>query len=53
MELVLKLNVDEVNALLSILSQMPNQSGTYPLLLKIKEQGEAQIPKPEPSADAA
>lgn len=57
MELVLKLNVNEVNALLSILGQMPNQSGTYPLLLKIKEQGEAQIPKPEPepepSADAA
>lgn len=53
MEIQLKLTVDEVNAILAILGQMQNQSGTFPLLLKIKEQGEAQIPKPEPSAEAA
>ncbi|MDI9407650.1 MAG: hypothetical protein QM523_00215 [Candidatus Pacebacteria bacterium] len=53
MEIVLKLNVSEVNALLSVLSQLPNQSGTYPLLVKIKEQGEAQIPKVEPIEETA
>lgn len=53
MELSLKLSVDEVNALLSILGQLPNQSGTYPLLVKIKEQGEAQIPKVEPIEETA
>jgi hypothetical protein len=53
MEIQLKLTVDEVNAILAILGQMQNQSGTFPLLLKIKEQGEAQVPKSEPSAEAA
>ena len=47
MEIVIKLSVDEVNALLSILGQLPNQSGTFPLLVKIKQQGEEQLPKPE------
>jgi len=47
MEITLKLAVEEVNAMLAILGQMQNSSGTYPLLLKIKEQGEAQLPKPE------
>lgn len=53
MEIELKLTVNEVNAILSILGQLQNQSGTYPLLLKIKEQGEAQIPKVEPVQETA
>jgi hypothetical protein len=53
MEIQLKLTIDEVNAILAILGQMQNQSGTFPLLLKIKEQGEAQVPKAEVSAEAA
>lgn len=53
MEINLKLTVDEVNAILSILGAMQNQSGTFPLLLKIKEQGEAQVPKAEAPAEAA
>ncbi len=52
MEINLKLSVEEVNALLSVLGQLPNQSGTFPLLLKIKQQGEAQIPKAEPAEEA-
>jgi hypothetical protein len=41
--IVLQLSVDEVNALLSVLGQLPNQSGTFPLLAKIKQQGDAQL----------
>lgn len=47
MEIVIKLTVDEVNAVLSILGQLPNQSGTFPLLAKIKAQGDAQLPAVE------
>jgi hypothetical protein len=52
MEIVIKLSVDEVNAILTMLGQLPNQSGTFPLLLKIKQQGEAQIPKAEEPVNA-
>ena len=52
MEITIKLTVAEVNAILGILGQMQNSSGTYPLLLKIKEQGEGQLPKPEQEAAA-
>ena len=47
MEIEIKLTVEEVNAILSVLGQLPNSSGTFPLLLKIKQQGELQIPQPE------
>jgi hypothetical protein len=47
MEIEIKLTVEEVNAILSVLGQLPNSSGTFPLLLKIKQQGEAQVPQPE------
>lgn len=47
MEIVIKLTVDEVNAILSVLGQLPNQSGTFPLLAKIKAQGDAQLPRQE------
>lgn len=43
----LNLTIEEVNAILTVLGQIPTNSGVYPLLMKIKEQGEAQVP-PEP-----
>lgn len=46
MEILLKLSVDEVNSLLTLLGQMQNSSGTYPLLIKIREQGLEQVKKP-------
>lgn len=49
-EITLKLTVDEINAILALLGQMQNSSGTYPLLTKIKQQGDAQLPKPEAAA---
>jgi hypothetical protein len=43
----LELSVEEVNAILSVLGQLPTSSGAWPLLLKVKEQAEAQVPKEE------
>jgi len=47
MNLSLSLNVEEVNAVLHTLGQMPTSSGVFPLLLKIKQQAEAQLPPAE------
>ncbi len=38
----LKLTVEEVNAILGVLGDLPTKSGAWPLLLKIKGQAEAQ-----------
>ena len=43
----LELSVEEVNAILQVLGQLPTSSGAWPLLLKVKEQAEAQVQKPE------
>lgn len=43
MEILLKLTVEEVNSILNVLGQMQNSSNTYPLLIKIREQGIEQI----------
>jgi hypothetical protein len=44
--LTLTLTVEEVNAILQALGQLPSSSGVYPLLVKIKEQGEEQVKPP-------
>jgi len=41
----LTLTVDEINGVLQTLGQLPTSSGAWPLLMKIKEQAEAQLPK--------
>jgi hypothetical protein len=43
----LDLSIEEVNAILQVLGQLPTSSGAWPLVMKIKEQAEAQVPKPE------
>ena len=43
----LELSVEEVNAILQVLGQLPTSSGAWPLLVKLKEQAEAQVQKPE------
>jgi len=48
MELKLTLSVEEVNAILGTLGQLPTSSGAWPLVVKIKEQAEAQLPKDQP-----
>ena len=39
----LELTVEEVNAILQTLGQLPTASGAWPLVVKIKEQAEAQV----------
>lgn len=43
----LELTVEEVNAILQVLGQLPTSSGAWPLVVKIKEQAEPQVPQPE------
>lgn len=47
MNIELNLTVEEVNAILSTLGNLPTSSGAWPLVMKIKEQAEAQMPAPE------
>ena len=41
----LELDVNEINFVLQTLGQLPSSSGVWPLIVKIKEQAEAQLPK--------
>ena len=54
MNIELKLTIEETNYVIGVLGELPSKSGAWPLILKIKEQGEKQIPKPEaPAADTS
>ena len=37
--------VNEINFILQTLGELPSKSGVWPLIVKIKEQADAQIPK--------
>jgi hypothetical protein len=39
----LELDVNEINFVLQALGNLPSSSGVWPLLIKIKEQAEAQV----------
>jgi hypothetical protein len=41
----LELDVNEINFVLQTLGNIPSSSGVWPLIVKIKEQAEAQVPK--------
>jgi hypothetical protein len=41
----LELETNEVQYILNVLGEIPAKSGVWPLLVKIKEQADAQIPK--------
>jgi len=47
----LELSIEEVNAILQVLGDLPTKSGAWHLVMKIKEQAEAQVPKPEPTEE--
>ena len=51
MDLNLTLTVAEVNAILETLGSLPTKTGAWPLVVKIKEQAEGQIPKQEEAAE--
>lgn len=42
-DLTLTLTAEEINAILQTLGQLPTSSGAWPLVVKIKEQAEAQV----------
>lgn len=46
--ITLELAVEEVNAVLQVLGDLPTKSGAWPLIVKIKEQAESQV-EPEDS----
>ena len=43
----ISLEENEINAILAILGDMPSKSGTWPLMMKIKVQADAQMVDPE------
>lgn len=47
MEITLKLDINEVNSVLQVLGELPSKTGAWPLIVKIKEQAEPQVPKQE------
>jgi hypothetical protein len=43
----LELSIDEVNAILQVLGDLPSKTGAWPLIVKIKEQADPQVPVPD------
>lgn len=44
-DITLTLSVEETNAILAVLGDLPTKTGAYPLVLKIKAQAEGQVSK--------
>jgi hypothetical protein len=53
MDIELKLTIEEVNYVIGVLGELPSKSGAWPLIIKIKEQGEKQVPKPDETTTKA
>jgi hypothetical protein len=47
--MTLDLTIEEINALLNLMGKTATESGFFPLMVKIKEQAEAQLPKETPT----
>jgi hypothetical protein len=45
----LELETNELQFILNVLGEMPAKSGVWPLIVKIKEQADAQLPKDAPA----
>ena len=43
----ISLEENEINAILAVLGDMPSKSGTWPLMMKIKVQADAQMVEAE------
>ena len=46
MEINLKLSVEEVNFILSVLGELPTKTGAWQVLSNIKTQADPQVPAP-------
>lgn len=51
MDLTIKLSVDELNAVLQCLGNLPTNSGVFPLMMKIRQQAEGQVKPPAAMPD--
>ncbi len=47
--MTLELDQNEVQYILNVLGEIPAKSGVWPLIVKIKEQADAQLPKDAPA----
>lgn len=47
--MTLDLEIKEVQFILNVLGEMPAKSGVWPLIVKVKEQADAQAPKDKPA----
>ena len=47
----LNLEVNEVQFILQTLGQLPSSSGVWPLIVKVKEQADAQLAKEAPASE--
>ena len=47
----INLEENEINAILAILGDLPSKSGTWPLMMKIKVQADAQIVQTEEESE--
>jgi len=47
----LNIEVNEVQFILQTLGQLPSSSGVWPLIVKVKEQADAQLAKEAPAAE--
>ena len=49
--MTLDLTIDEVNAILAVLGELPTKHGVFPLVVKIQEQAKSQLPSEEKPAE--
>ena len=49
--LQIELSENDINVILAILGDMPSKTGTWPLMMKIKVQADAQLVEPEEDED--
>jgi len=50
-DITLVLKIEQVNAILQTLGQLPTSSGAFPLMVEIKNQAEGQIQSEESTED--
>ncbi len=47
----LELEANEVQFILNVLGELPSKSGAWPLIVKVQEQAQAQLPKEAPAEE--
>lgn len=50
-EITLTLSVEEVNSILTVLGELPSKTGAWPLIVKIQNLAQAQLPPSDPGSE--